>query len=83
MEDQTEGILRRLRVVIVIFIVFWSIAILFWQLKGNVFFLFNFGYIGTAIAVGAGAYEILPRKKKPSGRSFADYHNLFISQIPY
>jgi len=32
------------------------------------FFLLNFGYIGTAIAVGADAYELLPRKKKPIGR---------------
>ena len=41
--------------------------------KGEDFFLLNFGYIGTAIAVGVGAYELLPRKKKPSGRRFAQF----------
>ena len=71
MEDKEESLLRRLRVVIVLFAVFWMIAILFWQLKGKIFFLFNFGYIGTAIAVGGGAYELLPRKKKPAGRRLA------------
>jgi len=71
MEDQKESVLSKLRIPIILFGIFWTIAILFWQLKGNIFFLFNFGYIGTAIAVGAGAYELLPRKKKPRGRRFA------------
>jgi ferredoxin-type protein NapH len=71
MEDKKESSLSKLRIPIIIFIVFWMIAILFWQLKGKIFFLINFGYIGTAIAVGAGAYELLPRKKKPGGRRFS------------
>ena len=71
MEDEEESVLRRLRIVIILFMVFWMIAILFWQIKGNIFFLFNFGYIGTAIAVGGGAYELLPRKRKPAGRRLA------------
>ena len=71
MEDEEESLMRRLRVVIILFVVFWMIAILFWQLKGKIFFLFNFGYIGTAIAVGACAYELLSRKKKPAGRRLA------------
>jgi polyferredoxin len=33
--------------------------------------LFNFGYIGTAVGFGIGLYIFLPRKKKPSGRRFA------------
>ena len=66
-----EGLLKRLKMSILLFAVFWTIAIVFWLLKGNLFFLFNFGYIGTAIAVGMGAYELLPRKKKPGGRRFA------------
>ena len=70
MENKEESLLRKLRIPIILLVVFWMIAILFWQLKGNIFFLFNFGYIGTAIAVGAGAYELLPRKKKPAGRRF-------------
>jgi len=73
MEDKKESSLSKLRIPIILFVVFWMIAILFWQLKGKVFYLFNFGYIGTAIAIGAGAYELLPRKKKPGGRRFAQF----------
>ena len=60
--------LKDLRTPLVILFVFWSIAIALWQIKGNIFYLFNFGYIGTALGVGVGLYSILPRKKKPSGR---------------
>ncbi len=51
-----------------LFLVFWSIGIVLWQTKGNIFYLFNFGYIGTALGFGIGLYNLLPRKKKPSGR---------------
>jgi ferredoxin-type protein NapH len=63
--------LRHLRPALIILLVFWAIAVLFWKIKGNIFFLFNFGYIGTAVAVGLGVYSLLPRKKKPLGRRFA------------
>ena len=71
MKKKEEGLLKRLSMPIILFAIFWTIAIFFWQLKGRIFFLFNFGYIGTAVAVGIGAYELLPRKKKPAGRRFA------------
>jgi ferredoxin-type protein NapH len=71
MTDMQKSILQRLKISIFLFVVFWIIAILFFLLTGNVFYLFNFGYIGTAIAIGMGAYEILPRKRKPAGRRFA------------
>jgi polyferredoxin len=45
----------------------------FWQLKENIFFLFNFGYIGTSIGVGLGIYQILPKKKKLWGRRLAQF----------
>jgi len=73
MVDDNRTILQKLKIIIILFLIFWGIAILFWQLKGNIFFLFNFGYIGTAIAIGAGAYELLPRKKKPGGRRLAQF----------
>lgn len=60
-----------MRVPIILFIIFWAIAIALWQTKGNIFYLFNFGYIGTAVGVGIGLYVLLPQKKKPSGRRFA------------
>jgi ferredoxin-type protein NapH len=62
---------NKLRVAIIIFIIFWAIAIVLWQAKGDIFYLFNFGYIGTAIGFGLGLYILLPWKKKPSGRRFA------------
>jgi polyferredoxin len=60
--------IRELRVPFILLIVFGVIAVVFWQVRGNIFFLFNFGYIGMAIFIGAGLYTILPRKKKPAGR---------------
>ena len=73
MEDKEESLIRRLRIAIILFVVFWIIAVLFWQLKGKIFFLLNFGYIGTAIAFGVGAYELFPRKKKPAGRRLTQF----------
>ena len=71
MPDNQKSLLKRLKIAIFLFVVFWIIAILFFLITGNVFFLFNFGYIGTAVATGIGAYELLPRKRKPAGRRFA------------
>lgn len=71
MTDKQKSLLKRLKIAIFLFVVFLTIAILFFLLTGNVFYLFNFGYIGTAIAIGMGAYELLPRKRKPAGRRFA------------
>ncbi len=39
-----------------------------WRTRENIFYLYNFGYIGTAIAVGIGLYVLLPRRKKPAAR---------------
>jgi polyferredoxin len=63
--------LRKLRTPFIIFVVFWIVAIVLWQTKGRISYLLNFGYIGTAIGIGGGLYVFLPRKKKPSGRRFA------------
>lgn len=68
---QQIGKLKELRVPLIIFLTFWAIAIGLWKTSGNIFFLFNFGYIGTAVGVGIGLYVLLPRKKKPTGRRFA------------
>ncbi len=61
----------KLRGAIIILMVFWAIGIVLWQTKGNIFYLFNFGYIGTAVGFGLALYTLLPRRKKPSGRRFA------------
>ncbi len=64
-------ILKELRAPLTIFGVFWGVALVLWQTSGNAFFLFNFGYIGTAIGFGISLYVLLPRKNKPSGRRVA------------
>jgi ferredoxin-type protein NapH len=46
---------------------FWALAIAGYG-AGRVFYLFNFGYIGTSIGVGMGLYAVLPRQKKILGR---------------
>lgn len=64
---------KQLTTPLILTILFWVIAIVFWQLKDNIFFLFNFGYIGTSIGVGLGIYQILPKKKKHWGRRLAQF----------
>ena len=70
-KDKNSEVLKKLIGPFIIFISFWAIAVILWQTMGNLFFLFNFGYIGTAVGVGIGLYAYLPRKKKPSGRRLA------------
>lgn len=65
--------LKKYQAPLILLIVFWVIAIVFWQLKENIFFLFNFGYIGTSIGVGIGIYEYLPKRKKHLGRRLAQF----------
>ena len=40
----------------IIFVIFETIAISLWIAKGNIFYLFNFSYIGTSIAIGMVLY---------------------------
>lgn len=53
--------------------IFWVIAAILWKSTGNIFYLFNFAYIGTALGVGIGTYEALPKKKKLWGRRLAQF----------
>jgi len=69
--EKNEYDLKNIRAPIIIFLVFWATAIALWQFTGKIFYLFNFGYIGTAVGIGIGLYAVLPRKKKPSGRRLA------------
>jgi len=57
-----------LRTPLIIMGIFWIIAIVLWRTTGGVFYLFNFGYIGTTIFIGAGFHSALPKKKKEWGR---------------
>ena len=47
--------------------IFWVVAIILWQTTDKIFYIINFGYIGTAIGVGGGLYASLPKKKKYQG----------------
>ncbi len=60
--------MKKLRIPIIIFSFFWLVAIFLWKTKNNIFYAYNFGYIGTAIGVGLSLYILLPRSQKPSGR---------------
>jgi polyferredoxin len=44
-----------------------------WQTTGKIFYLFNFGYIGTSLGVGIGIYSALPRRLKPWGRRLSQF----------
>ena len=66
-------LLRRLMFSIIMFIIFWGLAVFVWISTGEFLALLNFGYIGTALGVGLGLYALLPRKKKPVGRKVAQF----------
>lgn len=53
--------------------IFWTVALTLWRETGRVFFIFDLGYIGTSLALGIGLYELLPKKKKPTGRRIAQF----------
>lgn len=62
---------QKLLTPIIIMAGFWTLAIILWLKSGVIFFLINFGYIGTSVGVGMGLYAVLPRKKKNMGRKLA------------
>lgn len=53
---------------LIFLVIFWGLAILLWSISGAVFYLFNFGYIGTSIALGIFLIQALPKKHKAWGR---------------
>ena len=65
--------LKKLVPPIALFLIFWTVAITLWQRTGKIFFLFDIGYIGTSLGLGTGLYALLPRNKRPIGRSLAQF----------
>jgi ferredoxin-type protein NapH len=63
----------QLRLPLVLMIIFWTIAIVLWQMGHSILMLFNFGYIGTALGVGMGVYSVLPKRQKLWGRRLAQF----------
>jgi len=55
----------------IIFLVFLAIGAILWQTKGNLFYLFNFGFIGFSVSLGSAIFGILPREKKMWGRKIS------------
>lgn len=58
---------------LIMLVIFWAIAFILWFTTGRIFYLWNFGYIGTALGFGIGIYSILPRKKRWIGRRIAQF----------
>ena len=56
---------------LITFIFFGVIGIVLWQTQGNIFFLYNFLYIGFAAALGELLFGLLPREKKVVGRKIS------------
>jgi ferredoxin-type protein NapH len=48
--------------------IFWGLALFLSIKTGAIFYLFNFGYIGTSIALGIFLIQALPKKHKAWGR---------------
>jgi ferredoxin-type protein NapH len=65
--------LKRIQFSIVIVFIFWAVAIGLWRKMGNIFFLFDIGYIGTSLGVGTALFALLPRTKRPIGRRLAQF----------
>lgn len=68
MKSKDEFDFKELASSLAIVIPFWIVAVVLWRSTGDIFYLFNFLYIGAAIGVGIGVYSALPRKKKSLGR---------------
>ena len=64
-----EALLKKFAPSIMMFALFAGIGVVLWQALGNVFYLFNFGYIGGCIAVGLALYAC----KWPHARRFVQF----------
>lgn len=58
---------------LIMMFIFWIIAVVLWQTTGRIFYLNNFGYIGTALGIGIGLYSALPKRQKLWGRRLAQF----------
>lgn len=63
----------RFKMPLIMMMIFWIIAVVLWQTTGQIFYLYNFGYIGAALGIGIGLYTALPRRQKLWGRRLAQF----------
>jgi polyferredoxin len=68
MEKKTQKAITN---TIIIFLFFLLIGIWLWQSNDQIFYLFNFMYIGIAASSGELMFGILPREKKIRGRKLS------------
>jgi ferredoxin-type protein NapH len=73
MQSKNSFDLSLLKLPLIMMGIFWAIAVVLWQTTGNRFYLFNFGYIGTALGIGIGVYSVLPKRKRLWGRRLAQF----------
>jgi len=71
MKDEDKFDFKELAKSLALVALFWIFAVVLWRSTGDIFYLFNFLYIGAALGTGIGVYSALPRKKKPLGRRLA------------
>jgi polyferredoxin len=73
MRKKEKPVLQKIIFPAIMLITFWILAIVLWQSTQHIFYLFNFGYIGSSLGFGIGLYSLLPRKRKPLGRKVAQF----------
>ncbi|MDL2215470.1 4Fe-4S dicluster domain-containing protein [Ruminococcaceae bacterium OttesenSCG-928-N02] len=58
MKNRAEGVsqIKKYRIPLLLWLSFEAVAVVLWLALGNLFYLLNFTYIGTAIAVGLALY---------------------------
>ena len=61
--------MKKFKVALILFLVFEAIAVSLWLTSGSLFFLLNFTYIGTCIAVG----DILMQRRWKYAREFVQF----------
>lgn len=52
-------------------VTFWTLAVVLWRVRGQAFWLLNFGWIGSSVAIGTGLFVLLPRRQRVWGRRLA------------
>ena len=60
--------MKKYTLMVISLVLFYSIAVGFWLLFHQIFYLYNFAIIGTSIGVSLGLWPILPRNKKHIAR---------------
>lgn len=69
--SKNGGRMRKFTLMILNIVLFYSIAVGFWLAFHEIFYLYNFGIIGTAGALGLGLWPLLPKEKKHIARKLS------------